>query len=271
MEETLSLKKLPHDLIKEEEEKDVPFTELSVIQKAEKTIIVIPCFNDGSGLRCVLEGIFGYGTRNGVSTDFLEVIVVNDGSTQNIRPFIQYFLENNLITVMAHSVNKGKGEALKTAFSRIEAKNSNAWQVMLLDADLKGITKQKLLEMIERSHAREHVIFSLVGNNVFVTLAQLFWPRWNGTRILSMTFVKKCLVHPLFTNKIGYEIEEIFNAISRETNTKIWFLKIFGITQETKFQKIGIINGAKSHLGMYKKIFEARKRNNKFLVEEDED
>ncbi|MBU1131444.1 glycosyltransferase family 2 protein [Patescibacteria group bacterium] len=84
-----------------------------------KTFIIIPCYNESAHLAEVINNVKEYG----------EVIVVDDGSTDNSRQLAQ----NLGVTVLEHLINRGQGAALETGDSY--ALNKGADIVVHFDAD----------------------------------------------------------------------------------------------------------------------------------------
>jgi glycosyltransferase involved in cell wall biosynthesis len=90
-------------------------------------IVVIPAYEPDEKLLGVLK-------------DFTEqtsfsIVVVNDGSSENCRPVFDAVRGFDRVTLLEHAVNKGKGAAMKTAFSYIMDRFSADESVMTVDAD----------------------------------------------------------------------------------------------------------------------------------------
>lgn len=79
--------------------------------RAQDTVVVIPSLNPDDKLQGTVDGILGKG--------FSHVIVVDDGSDAEHKEPFEY-AESHGCTVLTHEVNRGKGCAMKTAFSYIE-------------------------------------------------------------------------------------------------------------------------------------------------------
>jgi len=74
-------------------------------------VVIVPSLNPDEKLNLVVEGAIKEG--------FKRILLVNDGSDQaHMEPFNKAALHPE-VTVLTHEVNKGKGRALKTAFSYI--------------------------------------------------------------------------------------------------------------------------------------------------------
>jgi glycosyltransferase involved in cell wall biosynthesis len=90
-------------------------------------IVVIPAYEPDDKLLGVLK-------------DFTEqtayaIVVVNDGSSDACRPVFDAVRSFDRVTLLEHEVNKGKGAAMKTAFSYIAEHFPASESVMTVDAD----------------------------------------------------------------------------------------------------------------------------------------
>ncbi len=88
--------------------------------------VVIPTYNNASTLLDVLARVYMYSP---------DLIVVNDGSTDNTESILQDFCDGtgHAVTVVSHTSNKGKGAALLTGFST--AKSLGFSYVVTIDSD----------------------------------------------------------------------------------------------------------------------------------------
>lgn len=87
--------------------------------------IVIPSYNPDEKLQKVVEGLREKG--------FHDIVVVNDGSDkEHLKPF-EYV--GNQCTVIHHKENKGKGRAMKTAFSFCMENRKKSLGVITVDGD----------------------------------------------------------------------------------------------------------------------------------------
>ncbi len=80
-----------------------------------------------------------------------QIVLVDDGSSQWIKPpEIQI-----PITILKHAVNKGKGAALKTAFTYLISKSIPLQAVVILDADLQHLPEDipRFLRLFQKTKA----------------------------------------------------------------------------------------------------------------------
>ena len=94
-----------------------------------KISVVLPSLDPDEKLHAVIEGLLEYG--------FTDIILVNDGSKQEN---LHYFEEEasahpDIIHLLHHEVNKGKGAALKNAFCWFLANRPEGFGVVTVDGD----------------------------------------------------------------------------------------------------------------------------------------
>ena len=93
----------------------------------EHYTIIVPCYQPDENLLKVIEGL----EENG----FEDIVVVNDGSAENTLSFFETAKKHDSVTLLTHEVNKGKGRALKTAFSYVLESIPDSLGVICVDAD----------------------------------------------------------------------------------------------------------------------------------------
>ncbi|MEM9216258.1 MAG: glycosyltransferase family 2 protein [Cyanobacteria bacterium P01_F01_bin.150] len=90
-----------------------------------KLSVIIPCFNELGTIGQVIEAVRNSPIEN------IEVIVVDDGSTDGTRHLLETKLNSWIDSLIFHSENQGKGAALRTGFSA-----ATGDIVIVQDADL---------------------------------------------------------------------------------------------------------------------------------------
>jgi glycosyltransferase involved in cell wall biosynthesis len=119
-------------------------------------VIVIPAYEPAAKLVEVVEAL---------SADGREILVVNDGSSAACAPTFTRVAGLPRVTVLAHAVNLGKGQALKTAFNHFLL-NASPAAVGVVTADADG---QHLPEDIRRVAQRleqdDHTL--ILGSRAF--------------------------------------------------------------------------------------------------------
>lgn len=87
-------------------------------------VALIPAYQPDDKLINVIKGL---------SSEGYNIIVVNDGSDESSEPM--FSLASQMSTVITHTENKGKGEALKTGLRYIKANFKAPYIVVTADAD----------------------------------------------------------------------------------------------------------------------------------------
>ena len=135
-----------------------------------KIVPIIPALNPDNKLIKLVEEL---------TKTYKDIIIVNDGSESN-----DIFNKLDGCTILNHEVNKGKGEALKTAFNYYLKNLSNKYLgVICLDADgqhlpIDAISMSKLLEKEDKF---------ILGTRLFNTKSTPFRNKL-GNRITSRVF-----------------------------------------------------------------------------------
>lgn len=104
-----------------------------------KLSIVIPCYNEEKTISVIIEYILKFAHIN------KEIIIVDDGSTDNTKKILQEKLKNKVDKIIYHTKNQGKGAALRTGIAVATGEI-----ILIQDADLEYDPKDytKLIEPI---------------------------------------------------------------------------------------------------------------------------
>ena len=87
--------------------------------------VIIPCYNECASIRQIVQALRDGPVRS------LEIIAVDDGSTDGTREILRDELEPAGVRVVLHPSNQGKGAALRTGFAM-----ATGAIVVVQDADL---------------------------------------------------------------------------------------------------------------------------------------
>jgi glycosyltransferase involved in cell wall biosynthesis len=88
--------------------KESEIENIKEVLKQRKICVVVPTYNNDRTIVRVLDKIKEYA---------YDIIVVNDGSTDNTKELLSNYKTTNII-ILNHDRNKGKGKALKTGLSK---------------------------------------------------------------------------------------------------------------------------------------------------------
>ena len=149
----------------------------------KKLSIIIPCYNEEKLISRVLERILQTKLDHGLEK---QIIIVNDGSTDNSANAIDKFCAKNPSAISIHQqINSGKGAAVKTALQQV-----NGDVIIIQDADLEYDPNDynKLLHPIIDGHAdvvygsrfmgsgphRVLFFFHTIGNKFLTFLSNIF-------------------------------------------------------------------------------------------------
>lgn len=154
------------------------------LQKAENPLIsiIVPVYNEENNIKQSLSRLINAVQKDlhGKKKWYTEIVVVDDGSTDNSLEIIIKFVENHsIIRLIRHKKNQGKGAALSTAF-----KNTKGKICIIHDSDLEYNPYEinKLIEPLVRGIA--HVVYG----SRFLELKKYegLWSHLLGNKVLSV-------------------------------------------------------------------------------------
>jgi glycosyltransferase involved in cell wall biosynthesis len=164
--------------------------------------VVIPVYNEADTIEQIVE------TVQGSEIDDLEIILVDDGSTDGTRDVLRQKIEPKVARVIYHERNQGKGAALRTGFAAAAGD-----VVIVQDADLEYDPREypKLIEPIVSGRA--DVVFGsrFAGGEPHRVL--YFW-HYVINRFLTM-------LSNMFTNLNLTDMEVCYKVFRREVLQKI--------------------------------------------------
>jgi glycosyltransferase involved in cell wall biosynthesis len=186
---------------------------------AMKLSVVIPVYNEAPTISQIVEAV------KKAPVDELEIIVVDDHSTDGTIEVLRHEVEPMVEKVLYHDVNRGKGAALRTGFAEVSGD-----VVVIQDADLEYDPQEygALLEPIEQGRAdvvfgsrfmggRPHRVvyfWHMVGNR-FLTLLS------NMATNLNLTDMETC--YKMMRKEVldSLDLEEERFGIEPELTAKI--------------------------------------------------
>ena len=123
--------------------------------------IVVPCFNESGAIETTIREILATLELSHATT--VEIIVVNDGSTDSTRETLDQLvteLDGQPLRVIHHSRNLGYGAALKTGIRR-----SNAELICITDAD-GTYPNQRIPDLLSMAEQNDMVVGARTGDDV---------------------------------------------------------------------------------------------------------
>lgn len=224
-----------------------------------KLSLIIPCYNEGNYIQQVLKKVSSVPLKNNIPK---QIIVVDDGSTDNTNAAIENFCKENPgveCKCIRHPKNRGKGSAIRSAIPELTGNIA-----LIQDADFEYSPEDynKLLSPIIAGHAdvvygsrfrgsdahRVLFFFHSFGNKLLTFLSNLF----TGLNLTDMETGYKMFRSEVLTsvrlreNRFGFE-PEVTAKISRIKGIRIYEVGIsyYGRTY-AEGKKIGVKDGLKA-------------------------
>lgn len=162
-----------------------------------KLSVVIPCFNERDTITEIIQAVKNSSVKN------IEIIVVDDFSTDGTRQLLQEHLENQVDRVIYHDHNRGKGAALKSGFF-----HATGDIVIVQDADLEYDPQEYTLMIQPIIDNKADVVFGsrFIGSGPHRVV--YYWHRI-GNGFLTM-------LSNMFTNINLTDMETCYKAFRRE-------------------------------------------------------
>ena len=163
-----------------------------------KLSVVIPCYNEKNTVESLLDAV-----RQTPIDGELEIIVVNDGSTDGVKEFLDGPLKHKIDILVHHPYNQGKGAALRTGIQQ-----ATGDYVIIQDSDLEYDPQEypKLLQPLLSQKADVVYGSRFKGGDSHRVL--YFWHSL-GNRFLT-------LLSNMFTNLNLTDMETCYKVFKRE-------------------------------------------------------
>ena len=172
-----------------------------------------------------------------------EVIVINDGSTDNTSQVANKFD----VKLIENKNNLGKTLSIKKGI-----KNSKYNLILLLDADLKGLN-QNYIKMLVSPVIDGKVDWTLsLRKNSFKIMKLMKMDWMSGERVIP----KHLLNDPIIWSRpdIGYSLETLINKSLLTKKTTFRTVYLDNVSNINKSKKIGFIKGWFNNIIMVKQI-----------------
>jgi glycosyltransferase involved in cell wall biosynthesis len=193
---------------------------------------IVPVYNEGPRVIAVLDAIMACQLVD-------EIIVINDGSTDNTESLLAGKAGINLIS---YKPNQGKSHAVKVGLQA--ARND---MVMMIDSDLKGLDADAIAALI--------LPVELGGADMTISLRKnaLYLYKLFGLDFVSGERVfRKSIIRDLEHLEIlpGFALESYLNQIVINTNLRIKIVNWPNVISPRKSVKNGLWEGLKGDLRM---------------------
>ena len=170
-----------------------------------KLSVVIPVYNEKNTIAEILRRVKATGRAD-------EIILVDDGSTDGTREFLQTLASPPAVTVVLHEKNMGKGAALRTGFQK-----AGGDVILIQDADLEYNPAEypALLEPIECGQADAVYGSRFLGSKHRVTMF------WHMVANQLLTFATNVLYNSILSDmETGYKVfkADLLKSITLRAN-----------------------------------------------------
>jgi glycosyltransferase involved in cell wall biosynthesis len=200
----------------------------------KKVSCVIPAYNEENCIGGVLGAVMA-------SPLVGEIIVVDDGSTDNTQKIVEKFKNVSLII---HPENRGKSAAVATGIKKAKGEF-----IFLLDADLLGLTAFNITSLVEP-------VLQGVADVSVSLIKSTSWPRraigfnyTSGERVLPKKFLADNLGE--IESLPGFGLESFINKKIISNKLKVKVILWEDVFSPYKIKKHGIWKGLKEEIKMY--------------------
>lgn len=194
---------------------------------------IVCAYNEADRIRHILEAVYRHPA-------LLEVIVVNDGSTDATETLLKGYPE---IRVLSYAPNRGKTYALTQGISAARGE-----YLMLLDADLAGVTAADIQALIDPvAQGRADVSISLRSNSL--PLYRLIGLDFvSGERILPAWLLADAI--PAMERLPRWGGEAFINDLIIRQGLSIAVVDWPRVFNVRKYRKVGVVRGLFAELAM---------------------
>lgn len=178
--------------------------------------VVMPAYNERDTIERAVAGVFAANVA-----DSLELVIVDDGSTDGTRELLRETAWPEQVRILYHERNRGKGAAVRTA---LEAARGTYSAIMDADLEYDPNDIALLLEPLRNGRAevvfgtrafKSHSAFSfwyVIGNRGVTLAANLIYNSWISDMMTGHKAMRTELFRSLDLRERGFAIEAEITA-----------------------------------------------------------
>ncbi|PIQ77329.1 hypothetical protein COV82_05085 [Candidatus Peregrinibacteria bacterium CG11_big_fil_rev_8_21_14_0_20_46_8] len=203
---------------------------------------IVPTYNEAERIHEVLKVLTAY-------PHFTEIIVVDDGSTDDTEQVVKKFP----VRYVQHTKNMGKGRAMD--FGVQETKSDI---IFFVDADVKGLTHDVITQIIEPVlHEKVDMFIGMRNRKIYYVHRILaFVPLLGGERAVTKELWEKV---PQYY-KHRFRVEAGLNFYARYYGKDFEYKVFRGLSQRIKEKKYGFVKGFLQRIAMFYNLLSAQLR-----------
>lgn len=232
----------------------------------KKIVVIIPALNPN-------EDFVRY-TEQLTNNEDVELIVIDDGSKQELKYIFEKISKNRKVTVITHEVNQGKGKALKDGMLYFLDNYSKKKASGVVTADSDGQHNIDDIISIGKKINRQNSSTLLLetrdfnlecvppkskkGNKITSRLFKILYGKkildtQTGLRGLTRDFIEECVNLP--GDRYEFELQMLIEAVKKEINIIQCDIKTIYINnnEETHFRPI--VDSARIYKVMFRQFF----------------
>ncbi|MDD6102152.1 MAG: glycosyltransferase family 2 protein [Clostridiales bacterium] len=116
-------------------------------------VVILPSYNPDQKMVDTVNGL--------IENGFKDIVVVDDGSREDCKKFFREVEKSEHVTLLTHEVNKGKGRAMKTAFSYVYNNKKGISGVVTADGDGQHLPKDVAACVKRMEKASDRIVFGV--------------------------------------------------------------------------------------------------------------
>jgi glycosyltransferase involved in cell wall biosynthesis len=243
--------------------------------------IIIPAFNEEKTVGHILKKVYKVSLKNIEK----EIIIINDGSTDNTEKIIKDFLfchsreggnpvqsKHKKIRLISHKKNQGKGKAIKTGLNL-----ATGDYILIQDADLEYDPQQyqnlltpilenkakvvygtrlKRLPNLKRDENNIRFFFHYLGNKALSLLTSILYKQWITDMETGYKIFPKNVIKNIRLDSKGFEFEPEITAKLLKKGLKIYEVPI--ITTPRSYKEGKKLNTFKDGIKALKTLIKYR-------------